>query len=231
MKRWGWVITGCYAAILAGFVWPGAIFLADKSNEWGDWWKDSLIAWTVPWCLVPLGLLLVGQALLIFLAVDTSERKLKPRTHVLLSAALGVFLTLWLLVGAGLSLVAGIFGDKMGDGGNGGGPSPLKGGLFLMGLWLVWAVLFYVYSRQGSDIVEYVVKWLLRGSVLGLLIAVPCHVIARRRNDCSAPVATGFGIASGIAIMLMAFGPGILWAYKRRLEEQARKKVTAVQAV
>jgi hypothetical protein len=32
-------------------------------------------------------------------------------------------------------------------------------------------------------------------------------VVARQREDCSAPFATGFGIATGIAIMLLAFGP------------------------
>jgi hypothetical protein len=59
---------------------------------------------------------------------------------------------------------------------------------------------------------------LLRGSVLELLIAVPSHVIVRRRNDCCAPVVTAFGIASGIAVMLLSFGSSVLFLFKRRME-------------
>ena len=51
-----------------------------------------------------------------------------------------------------------------------------------------------------------------------LLIVVPSHVIVRRRGDCCAPVVTSFGIVTGIAIMLLSFGPGILLLYKKRLD-------------
>ena len=64
----------------------------------------------------------------------------------------------------------------------------------------------------------------MRGSVLELLIAVPSHVIVRRRNDCCAPIVTGYGIAAGIAIMLLSFGPIMLLLYKKRIESHAVRR-------
>ena len=60
--------------------------------------------------------------------------------------------------------------------------------------------------------------------MLELLIAVPAHVMARRRHDCSAPMATSFGIATGIAIMLLSFGPSVLLLYAKRANEYATAK-------
>ncbi|MFZ2022715.1 MAG: hypothetical protein WBA18_13470 [Terracidiphilus sp.] len=85
-------------------------------------------------------------------------------------------------------------------------------------LWVVWAVVFYLYFRNASAPASRAVSWLLKGSVLELLIAVPCHVWVRRRGDCSAPLATSFGIVTGIAVMLLSFGPSVLLLYKKRLD-------------
>ncbi len=68
----------------------------------------------------------------------------------------------------------------------------------------------------------HAVSWMLRGSVLELLIVVPCRVVVQRRNDCCAPAVTGLGIATGIAIMLLSFGPGVLFLVGKRLERYRR---------
>ena len=89
--------------------------------------------------------------------------------------------------------------------------------LFFWGaLWVLWAILFYFYFRNSSAVVTRLISWLLKGSVLELLTVIPCHIIVRR-HDCSAPIATSFGIATGIAIMLLSFGPSVLFLYKKRL--------------
>jgi hypothetical protein len=94
-------------------------------------------------------------------------------------------------------------------------------------LWLLWGIVFYFYFRNSSAVTTRAVTWLLRGSVLELLIAVPCHVIVRRRHDCSAPIATSFGITTGVAVMLFAFGPSVLLLYKKRLDGYAARASTS----
>jgi len=85
-------------------------------------------------------------------------------------------------------------------------------------LWLAWAIVFYLCFRNASTIVTRALAWLLKGSVLELLVVVPCHVIVRRRHDCSAPSATSIGIVTGLAVTLLSFGPGVLLLYKKRLD-------------
>ena len=87
-----------------------------------------------------------------------------------------------------------------------------------MMLWLFWGVVFYLYLRNSSEASTRIVSWLLRGSILELLIVVPCHIVVRRRHDCCAPMITSFGIATGIAVMLLSFGPSVLLLYKKRLD-------------
>jgi len=59
---------------------------------------------------------------------------------------------------------------------------------------------------------------------------VPAHVAARERDDCCAPMFSGFGIASGIALMLMAFGPSVLFLYQDRLGRQERRQALPLLA-
>lgn len=221
MRKWGIVITVVYALIVVGLLTPIAILMvggdyaklaALPGNLWGAY--ASGVFW------IPVGALICGEAALLFLRVDTSWQRLKPRAHVLVSGTVAAGLTAMLTIAAIWSIGFAAHGDNAFDN------SFLDSGLglvsFLAALWLLWAIFFYVYLRRSSDAVTRVLSWLLRGSVLELLIAVPCHIIVRRRTDCSAPVATSFGIATGIAIMLLSFGPGVLLLYKKRLDEYSR---------
>ena len=90
---------------------------------------------------------------------------------------------------------------------------------WILGLWLLWGCLFYLYYRESSELITRLITWLLRGSVLELLIVVPCHVYARHKGECSASEITAFGVTTGIAIMLLSFGPSVLLLYKKRLDK------------
>ncbi len=209
MRKWGVVVTLFYALALVGLFSPLAfrlIGLRDAEpwyRQWGYW----------PF----LALLLGGEALLLLLTVDTSQRRLRPRTSLLLSVALSALLLALLTLAAVSALAAAAWGDRH-----------LLWGTWLGffgwwgALWIAWGVAFYRVYRDRGMPVDRAVSWLLRGSVVELLVAVPCHVWVRRRDECSAPMVTGFGIATGIAVMLLSFGPGVLFLVKKRLDGYRR---------
>ncbi len=82
-------------------------------------------------------------------------------------------------------------------------------------IWVFWAVVFYRWGRklEPKTYVERQCKVLLAGSALELLVAVPTHIIARGRDYCCAGFSTFVGIAAGISIMLLSFGPGVFFLY------------------
>ena len=91
-------------------------------------------------------------------------------------------------------------------------------------VWLGWTFVFWLVSYRTSPdaVAAKLHRWLLAGSVLELLVAVPTHVVVRRRPDCCAGVGTGFGICAGIVVMLLAFGPSVGFLYYRRWKQVRR---------
>jgi hypothetical protein len=224
MRKWGAVVTAFYALIIVALVIPAAVLMVGTKNLGAGPLKailDTYKEWLV-W--VPACILIAGQALLLFLSVDTSWRKLKPRAHIAVSCLVTGTLSTFLSGAAVFSLGVGIYGDHFGGHFFDDGFNLL---MCWIALWVVWLVVFYLYFRNSSALLTRATSWLLKGSVLELLIAVPSHIIVRRRDDCSAPVVTSFGIATGISIMLLCFGPSVLLLYKKRLNEYAGRKAAA----
>jgi hypothetical protein len=218
MRKWGIIVTAFYVLVLAFLLLPVLILLATGEpsalSHLGATEAHNLGDWTT-WALILV--IASGQALLLFLSVETTRKRLKPRTHLLTTTILTAFFLGILSCAAILSVVVAFQGDN----------SPIGTMEFFASwgfLWIFWGVVFYVYGRGSSDWVTRATSWLLRGSVLELLVAVPSHVIVRRRNDCSAPMATGFGIVTGIAIMLLSFGPSVLFLFKKRMEASALRQ-------
>ncbi|MEE9265977.1 MAG: hypothetical protein V3V86_04530 [Gammaproteobacteria bacterium] len=96
VRRGGVIISGFYAAVIFGLLMPSFLVISRlplKKGQGFEWWHvypadaGSIV-------VVMFGLILVGgQALLLFLSVDTSWRRLKPRRHIAASAALTGFFT------------------------------------------------------------------------------------------------------------------------------------------
>jgi hypothetical protein len=216
MRKWGVVITLFYAAIVLGVLAPAAIPIAGGDAPfskafYGD--LRQLYAEYLVW--IPVAIVVAGEAVLLFVTVDTTFRKLKPQTNIAISCAAGAMLFGLLAFAAIFCVGSAVKGDKFGQGFLGTTAGAIGAWI---ALWIAWAIVFYLYFRNSSETATRMVSWLLKGSVLELLIAVPCHVIVRRRGDCCAPAVTSFGIVTGIAVMLLSFGPSVLLLYKKRLD-------------
>lgn len=215
MRKWGVLVTTFYFVVVTGLISPSIGLLMKSPQLWFEVYHEWLV-WL--WVAILVG----GEALLLFLSVDTSHKRLRPRQHVAISTAL-IALMVALLAFAGIvSLLAAAVGDKLFE-------EPFEPYLdsrfkiiaWVLGLWLAWGLVFWWRLKPATAEPLSVVPWLKRGSALELLVAVPAHIIVRHRDDCSAPVATGFGIATGVAIMLLCFGPGVLFLYRDRLRRYA----------
>ncbi len=228
MRKWGVVITLFYALIIVTLVFPGLLLLIRDYSSWEDFRHQLLQTYAVWGTWIPVVILVCSQALLLFLRVDTSFKKLKPRAHILVSAAITAFFLALLTLAGVASLRVGFKGDNLGFLDRFSSEAVLGWTLgTCLFLWLLWGFVFYRFSRGSGDPITRAVSWMLRGSVLELLIAVPAHVIVRRRHDCSAPFVTSFGITSGIAIMLLSFGPSVLLLYKKRMDAYSARAAAA----
>jgi len=217
MRKWGLVVTLFFIIIVLALLLPAALLLASSSTPTA---ADFSGLYRASGTWICVGVVILGQVVLLRLKVDTTQKRLKPRTRVLVSAVTAALFVAILTANVVLALGLGVRGDRfldlLPD-------SALWSTAITFGIpWLIWTVLFYRFWRDFDDPVTRAVAWLFRGSVLELLIAVPAHIIVRRRHDCSAPVVTSFGITSGIAIMLISFGPSVLLLYKKRMEKYGR---------
>jgi hypothetical protein len=225
MRNWGTVVTGFYILVIAGLSPTLGFFafnIGDRPWLEGLAWSD-LAGWKY-WAWVAL---LGGGPLILFLVnIDTSRRP-RPQRHILVSAAAAGLALALLIIAAVTNVIAALprgareaMDDAAGD---------AVGWIILaacLGCWLVWALVLWRKGERFFDPTDRVHRWLVKGSVLELLIALPCHVIVRQRNECTAPMVTGFGVATGLAILLMSLGPGALFLYRARMRRLSPRRET-----
>jgi hypothetical protein len=231
MKRWAAITVLLYALILILLTVP-VLYLA-----LGQWWgfvkqgsgglgvMDAVKIFQMWWYWLWLAVVVLGQVLLLLVPVDVSERRLTSRRKLLVPIVTSAFLLANLVFAGVMSLACAIAGDKGFELLNAFGDSHAGSCLlFIVGaLWLIWGLAFYRMSRarDPQDAAANFIRWLLRGSILELLVAVPSHVIIRNRDTCCAPAASFWGIATGLSVMLICYGPGVFFLFAERF---ARKR-------
>lgn len=212
MKRWGVAVAGLYGLAATVLAWPVTIaaFWPEVSGS------DALRMYLSVAFWIWIAVIVCGALLLLLIPAHFAERRLRPRRALLIPiittgcmlAVLGLLLI--------LSIVLAVWGDS--------GP-PLPDSIALtvfclaaVLLWTGWGVLFYRATRTDGPkrLAGRAATWLLRGSILEVLVAVSCHVVVRRREDCCAPLGTFLGIAAGLSVMLLSFGPGVLFLFAER---------------
>lgn len=219
MRAWGLVITIVYALVVAVLYGVGIYFIFAWDLNFDD---DVFLLISSS---STIALLLLCQVALLVVTVDGDRKWLRKRRPIWISVT-GISLALALLTfGALFAAWAAVAGDNAPeflDNSFGMGSSPLTGSatifLCVMVLWALWALVFRHFSDDGVQPVTRLFRWLYAGSVLELLVAVPCHAVVRSREDCCAPMLTGYGIVTGLAVMLLGFGPGVIYLYRKRLE-------------
>jgi hypothetical protein len=216
MANWAIVTVVLYIMLVTALLIPvgllaGGGVLLDLVRHWHLWW------------LVP-AIILLAQLLMLVFPVRTYTAEPAPQRAIWVPVLTTAVLLLVLLVGLTGSIVVAIFGDDI--------PEPCGyawvGGI-IVGSWVVWSAVFYCFGRATDmpAFAQRLSRWLIRGSIVELLVAVPCHIVVRHRNDCCAPGITFFGISAGLAVMAIAFGPSVLLLVNSRLRQMRGKRTIA----
>lgn len=208
MNRWAIRVAVLYVAIvfvltlpalLVGFGSKSSINLKDTLELYASWQY-----WLI------LVLLFVCQYSLLRVPVRVSSRRPVTRGALWPTVLAGGFMIGLLVVGVAAAVVEGV---QMAI-----SPVLLASVLGVSVIsWIAWAVVFH---RAGKVDPEAMARrqgnLLIKGSILELLVAVPMHIFVRQRNECCAGFFTFFGLATGLAVMLFAFGPAVFVLFVQR---------------
>lgn len=211
MKRWVLLTILLYLLCLSVLTVP--LFLAFSG-------KDSELLLVFYGWFVPILVLVQGVLLLVPIAV-IRERPIKRR-NIILSAVIGAIPMAALALGFFGSLALMVWGENAVDEYLYDWSALIIPAIF----WLVWGIVFYksFSSEDPNTFTSNLTRWLLRGSILELIVAIPSHIISRHRHECCAPPFTLLGIATGIAIALMSFGPGVFFLFAQRIKAKNGKQ-------
>ena len=209
MKPWHLIVAGLYLLVLAALVAP---LYALGFWQWPSAGQFAAFFGSGPvWLtLAAMGLC---QLVLLLVPVRIANRRRITRGALWPTVLVGALMMGLLGLAAAVSVHAAILGDK---------PEkpwelPVLTGL-VVGLWCFWTIVFARLARQRppADFLSVLCRRLMQGSILELLVAVPCHIVVRCREYCCAGVFTMFGLAMGVSVMLFAFGPAAYFLFVAR---------------
>jgi len=169
-----------------------------------------LIAWAI------ILAILAAQACLLIVPVRIKHQWPKKRRGFWFPAIIAAMLYTVLLFFAAISVMAAAWGDEVSE--------PVF--WILVGIlplnWIGWSVAFCLFSRsmEPESFIRRLMRWLIGGSILELLIAVPSHIIVRHRDVCCAHGLTAAGLTTGLAVIFFAFGPGLYFLYADRIRSK-----------
>lgn len=201
---WPLVVLLAYLALLSGFF----ALLASPSSS-GDAWYEAPLRAGIP--------LLVVSGFL-FLPVRVATRRPVGRRSIVLTASATLLLFALLGIGSLMLLSDAFQAAEI-------APDWVQALLFPLSIlvcvaWPLWAITFWRYARRVDALSAFdrACAWLVRGSILELLVAVPVHVWVRHRNECSVGMGSALAIAVGLFVAFVACGPGLVLLFAERAE-------------
>jgi len=214
MKRWAFLTIVLYVVLLTIVIVP-LFLIATAQGEQLNLLK-GFYALFVP-------VLILIQFSLLLLPTNIVSGKPIARRRILFSAIIGAIPMAALALGFFGSIALIIWGEIHHNEQIYGWSMVAIPALF----WCIWAIIFYRnYSDTNTKaMIPTVVRWLMRASILELIVAIPSHIIARQRDECCAPHFTLLAIATGLSIALASFGPGIFFLFIKKVKEKKTRRV------
>lgn len=220
MKRWALLTIVIYMGALAGVLlptllaafWPDTLQYLRANIQQAASLQPADAEFYVG-LMIWIGVMALAEAALLVVPVRIAGGRAVKKRHLVWPILAGLFMTalmvgaMWLALNEHLANTPDVRGEHW----------MYTFGIFIL-VWVIWTFLFGFYTggRPPRTFMSRLVKFMLAGSILELLVAVPTHVIARQRNYCCAGFGTFWGLAVGFSVMLFAFGPGVFFLFVRR---------------
>jgi len=218
-RRWPYATVLLYTCWLVAILAPLLFSVAmwgndgDIGNVGGALHSLYLECWPF-WIFC--GVMIVSQILLLALPIRIVKERPIPRRSIWATAIAAATLFSLVVFGVVVSAGAALWGDGIFEGAG-------LSFLFVLFSWALWAWVFrsFAHATDPHAYVRRLMIWLLRGSILELLVAVPSHILVRHKDVCCAPLVTAMGIATGLVVILISFGPGIYFLYAQRIRSKS----------
>jgi len=217
MAKWAFLTVLLYIFLVVTILIPvicwGVDLIGGEDNT--SEFFDLYSAWPF-W--IGCGIVILAQILLLLFPISRVQGRQRATKSIWVTIVTTAILFSLLHLGLVASVAAVIWGDEYMEGESAAIFWILA---FIVASWGIWASVFYGFARTAdrTSYVQGLTAWLLRSSILELLVALCCHIIVRRKGECCAPGLTFFGIAAGLAIAALAFGPGLFFLFTKRIRD------------